>query len=238
MFSHRVRPSVHSQPSTPFSLLGIFDIEIVKNTGFKLVMQQFRALLLKRMINSTRNFLVLIAALLPSLFVVISLIIEQQIPKPADSPSLLMGLDRYEQGSVPYDYARSDNQATAFIRTYESYLQQLSKPPTLIDLTANNSRPCQDGQPTDVVSYLSCIGQRSIMELSDQYMIGASAFSDAMTKVLNVVGYFNNQPFHVPPVSLNAITNTLLRQYANATTANSSIYVVNHPVRTKMTLFR
>lgn len=212
------------------AFLGVFDIVVQKNFGLHLFFQQFYALLLKRIINSLRNYLVLFSALLPFLFVIISLIIEQQIPKPGDSPSLLMSLDRYEESHVPYTYDSLSNTTVDFIRSYESYLQQLPKAPNLIDLTKNNSRPCQDGTSTDVITYLACIGQRSLLDLSDRYHIGASVKMNSTQNVLSIIAHFNNQPYHVPSLTLNTITNALLKQYSSPAMSNSSIYVTNHPV--------
>ena len=176
-----------------------------------------------------RNYLVLVTALLPFLFVVISLIIEQQIPKPGDNPPLLMSLDRYEQTNAPYTYDRNEKLSTDFIRSYERVFKQTAKPATLIDLTTNITQACHDGKPTDIVTYLACIGQRSILALSDQYLIGANVLANS-SEVLDITGFFNNQPYHVPSLSLNYLSNALLRQYSSTPMTNSTIYVVNHPV--------
>jgi len=177
-----------------------------------------------------RNYLVLFSALLPFLFVVISLIIDQQIPVPGDNPPLLMSLDRYETTNVPYTYNPDENITVGFIRSYEYLLKQSTKPATLFDLTLNKTQPCQYGKPTDVVSYLACIGQRSLLELSDRYLIGANVLTNSSEDSLDITGLFNNQPYHIPSVSLNYLTNALLRQYASPSMMNSTIYVVNHPV--------
>ncbi|CAF3441243.1 unnamed protein product [Rotaria sp. Silwood1] len=207
----------------------VFDVEIIKNTGIILLIQQFYALLLKRILNSMRNYLVLFAAVLPVLFVVISLIIEQQIPKPEDSPSLLMSLDRYQKTHVPYTYDQNQTLAIDFIRSYERALEESTKKVTLIDLTKNNTRPCQNGTSTNIISYLSCIGERSLLELSDQYLIGTNVEVDESNELLNITGLFNNQPYHIPPLTLNYLTNSLLKQYSSTSTMNRTLHVINHP---------
>ena len=213
----------------PENILGVFSTRIVKNTGIALLFQQFYALLLKRIINSKRNYLVLIGALLPFIFVVISLIIDQRAPKPEDSPPLIISFDRYRKTNVPYTYDRNEEIATKFIRSYESILGQSPNLAGLFDLTTSTSRTCQDGKPTDVISYLMCIGQRSLLELNDQYLIGVNVNVNSTDGVSNLTGYFNNQPYHAPPLSVNYISNALLRQYS-PTSPNRSIHVVNHPV--------
>jgi ATP-binding cassette subfamily A (ABC1) protein 3 len=177
-----------------------------------------------------RNYLVLFASVLPVLFVVISLIIEQQIPKPEDSPPLLISFDRYRDTKVPYTYDRNDASSVDFISSYKYFLEHASKPAKIFDLTTNETRICQNGQPTDIISYLGCIGRRSLLELSDQYLIGAHVEKNSSTKILSITGFFNNQPYHVPPLTVNFITNALLRQYSPTSMSNLSINVVNHPV--------
>lgn len=211
--------------------LGIFDIVVTKNTGIPLALQQFLALLQKHVLNSLRNYLVLFASVLPVFFVIISLVIEQQIPKPEDSPSLLIAFDRYEKTNVPYTYQTNNPAAVSFIRAYESALQTARKPATLIDLTANHTGPCQKSNSSDIYSYLGCIGERSLADLSDRYLIGARVENDSLSDKLKIIGLFNNQPYHIPPLTLNYITNALLKQYGTTATRNLTINVVNHPVR-------
>ena len=170
--------------------------------------------------------------MLPVIFVIIALIIEQQIPKPEDSPSLLMSFDRYAKTNVPYTYDQNQTSSIAFIRSYEYALEHSTKAATLIDLTSNATRLCPYENSTDIISYLICIGERSLQELSDQYLIGVDVRVDP--SILNIIALFNNQPYHIPPLTLNYLTNALLNQYSPKPTMNRTIQVANHPVRELM----
>ena len=203
---------------------------VEKNSGAVLVMQQFLALLQKHVLNSLRNYLVLFASVLPVLFVVMSLIIEQQIPKPEDSPSLLIALDRYQPTNVPYTYDHNSATVLDFVRSYETALKTARKPASMVDLTTNTTRLCQEGQPTDIYTYLGCIGTRSLTDYSDRYLIATHVQADPTTNVLNLTGLFNGQPYHIPPLALNYFTNGLLKQYLPTTGPNLTINVANHPV--------
>lgn len=209
--------------------LGLFDTVLIKNTGVYLLFEQFYGLLLKRIIYSRRNHLILITTLLPALFVFISLIIQQKFPKPEDSPPLLISLDRYRKTYVPYIYSQSALSSIEFIHAYESILTKSPKLLSLIDLTRNNTDICREGNSTSINSYLICIGKRSLSELNDHYLIGTEIKEDTWKRKLNIIGYFNNQPYHAPSLSLNYITNTLLKQYS----PNRRIQVINHPVSFK-----
>ncbi len=45
---------------------------------------------------------------------------------------------------------------------------------------------------------------------------------------IEITGHFNNQPFHIAPLTLNLITNTLFKYYTNS--SSSSINLINHPL--------
>ncbi len=52
-------------------------------------------------------------------------------------------------------------------------------------------------------------------------------------KRMTVIGHFNNQPYHVPPLAVNLLTNTLLRYFSRS--MNTSINVINHPLPRNLT---
>ncbi|CAF4346634.1 unnamed protein product, partial [Rotaria sordida] len=52
---------------------------------------------------------------------------------------------------------------------------------------------------------------------------------DQSKELLNITGLFNNQPYHISPLALNYLANTLLKQYSSTSTMNRSIHVINHP---------
>jgi len=214
--------------SNSFFSSGIFDTHVEKNHGFKLIVQQFYALLMKRILNSMRNYLALVAAALPVLFVVVSLIIEQQIPKPQDSPALLISLDRYRTITVPYTQAYNEIRSTEFTKNYDYFLQQSKTVAHIRDLSSNLTDTCINGRPTDILSYLTCIGERSLMDLNDRHLIAVDSKENDTGNLMTITGFFNNQPYHIPPLSLNMISNALLRQYSVAN--NRTISVINHPL--------
>ncbi|CAF0969125.1 unnamed protein product [Didymodactylos carnosus] len=210
---------------------------IAKNSDISLWIQQLKALLLKRILNSARNYLVLFATFLPAIFVIISLIIEQQIPRPEDSPPLLITADRYSWTRVPYTYDTNSSISTAFANIYRNITAHSDKE-TPIDLTKPFQGDCHDLKPMNLLGYLGCIGRLSVGKLTDHYLIAADIheynnYSSNDNKTdLHLIGLFNNQPFHVPPLTLNELTNSLLHYYSitDNYTNNSFIKVINHPL--------
>lgn len=83
---------------------------------------------------------------------------------------------------------------------------------------------------TDVDSYMACIGEIPKVGLSlytDNYIVGATFEANA-TNVTKIIGHFNNQPYHTPPLTLNLITNSMLKMISQSTDAQ--INVINHPM--------
>jgi len=52
-------------------------------------------------------------------------------------------------------------------------------------------------------------------------------------KRMTLIGHFNNQPYHLPPLAVNLLTNTLLRYFSQS--ARSTINVINHPLPRNLT---
>lgn len=67
----------------------------------------------------------------------------------------------------------------------------------------------------------------------------SGTFEESMnpTVAAMLVGHFNNQGYHVPPLTLNMLTNALLKHYAGGTitTNEPKISVVNHPLPRNLT---
>lgn len=52
-------------------------------------------------------------------------------------------------------------------------------------------------------------------------------------KRLTLIGHFNNQPYHLAPLSVNLLTNTLLKYFTRS--LKSTINVINHPLPRNLT---
>lgn len=65
------------------------------------------------------------------------------------------------------------------------------------------------------------------MNLVDKSVI--SATFEANTSMTTMIGHFNNQAYHVPPLTLNFLTNALLRTFSSSTN-DTLISVINHPL--------
>lgn len=55
-----------------------------------------------------------------------------------------------------------------------------------------------------------------------------NAFGYKPRKRMTLIGHFNDQPYHMPPLALNLLTNTLYRYFTRSRT--NRITVINHPL--------
>jgi len=110
-----------------------------------------------------------------------------------------------------------------------AYVAQFNSNPdvTLIDL-ANKSKSliCFDKR-SNMNDFMGCVGSTNFYSYIDQYIV-ASTYEETSDTQVNVTAFFNNQPFHVVPLSINLMTNSFLRYFSKS--SNASITVINHPL--------
>jgi ATP-binding cassette subfamily A (ABC1) protein 3 len=191
---------------------------------------QFKALTVKRVLHTLRNkILILSQIVVPIACLLIILIYLKYAPiKPVDSPILYINLTRYRSNYVPYGLAQSEN--TTYLNDFESVFKSLidaNDNTQAFNLNDNKTVSMCNSKRQSVSDYLICVGRMSINYITDNYLIGASFKYDNDTDKLTLIGHFNNQPFHVPPLALNTLTNTLLNHFSNS---NYKITVINHPL--------
>ncbi|OTF75615.1 hypothetical protein BLA29_006047 [Euroglyphus maynei] len=95
----------------------------VKNSGSKLIFQQFYALLVKRILYSYRNpILTIIQFILPILILISTLLMMKSIPTLAPFRKLEMSLDQFNNPFVKY-FAHNDNLSISLAKDYEDTLK-------------------------------------------------------------------------------------------------------------------
>lgn len=79
--------------------------------------------------------------------------------------------------------------------------------------------------------YLICIGKSNIAYLVDKSIVSATFEGPQNeTSKPRLIGHFNNQGYHISPLTLNFLTNTLLKVYTNLDSFEPKISVINHPL--------
>lgn len=128
---HSVDTEVTVTPKVAFS-------ESRRHSGAMLILQQIRALLVKRIIYSLRNKLLTFAQLvIPVVLIIMALVVIQTTPKLSDSPSLKLDLDNFKGTKVAAaDFTLKDPNVS---RLFELYAKQFDgSDNTFINVTATN----------------------------------------------------------------------------------------------------
>ncbi|ODM97667.1 ATP-binding cassette sub-family A member 3 [Orchesella cincta] len=188
-----------------------------RNTGLTLWLQQLWGMLIKRMLFITRNHMLVFGALqLPISYVVITFCIMNAFPGFNDPAPLIISLDSYETVGkttttihCPTE-SKICNSYKEFISHNDYITADVSQNSTLTDFILEKA-----SKELAIVNFQHIIGFEERMKYD--------ANKKGRTNVTELIGFWNNQPFHAAPLTLNFITNALLRM------ANHSIEITNHP---------
>jgi hypothetical protein len=197
------------------------------NTSYILYAQQFWALLIKRMINTVRNKVLIISQLIiPIAILIINLVYLKYAPiKNEDSPSLQINIEQYGKNFVPFNLINTSDHLTNDLS--KIYLNQINhtKNTQVFNLNDNKTVSLCLEHRDNIDHFLSCMGNIDVYYVVDGYLI-ASTFSN-LNENLSIIAHFNDQVYHAVPLTLNLINNALFKLY---TSINNSITVFNHPL--------
>jgi ATP-binding cassette subfamily A (ABC1) protein 3 len=194
--------------------------------GFNLYVQQFDAIIIKRIINTLRNKALIISQLvIPLVILTINLIYLKYGPiKNEESPALKIDIQRYANNFVPYQLLNS-NAILKNISQFYSNQFKITKNTRSFELNDTTIVNTCLNKRQNIDEFLGCLGALDIYSITDKYIV-ASTF-DIVKGNLSIIGHFNNQAFHTVPLALNVINNALFKYFSSA---NNSITVINHPL--------
>ncbi|CDW52395.1 ATP binding cassette sub family A [Trichuris trichiura] len=207
-----VQPTV---PSLRNVCTGVQFTATEKVTGFRLCMQQFYAMIVKRALDASRNrLLIFVQVFVPVLFVVVAILVNSTLPDNKRTPPLTLSVDSYFNTIVGLYW---DNESTAIGHHYAS---QFSSAHVVDKLSSDN-----------FTSYVLDRVAKLDQGVFDQMCIIAAAMHAVNENNTMMTGYFNNQPLHALPASLNALDNAILRLLSNSSGIEArSITTINHPL--------
>ena len=197
-----------------------------KNSDAVLFIQQFYGMLVKRIANTIRNWLLTVSQFVPVIFTIWALIVIRTLPGPGDSPPLRLDLSRLP-GTV-VTYSSGVNETGRWLAdAYASYLQDHFGS---VQLAYVNNISGYEDDP-DVLRYLVSEGERSIATYNNHYSIACEMSGDvnitANGTVAKATMLFNNQGYHAAAISLNTFANAVLQVVG---LRNASLVTVNHPM--------
>lgn len=195
----------------------------LRNRGYHLFVQQLTAMLNKKFLYTIRNWLLFLSQLLiPVFFLAISLIVAQTLPGVENSKPLHIKLENYLWTTTSVELKTPHNALAKNLT--EIYLAQFESP--------NKSEWVPENE-TMTDYYID----RSAKDLPGVNLHSLTGVTFASVPSLNgqqddekvlATGWFNNQPYHVPPLTLNLIHNAMLVHRTGD--PDYRITVTNHPL--------
>lgn len=192
-----------------FLLLDNYSDTLTLLTGMKLTVNQLIALMMKKILNSYRNWIMLfLQTLIPVLFALITILTVQSWGGNRDLPKIQFNLNTYSRTITSLAVNSSIDPEGLPMKIYQNYRNQFS--PNMIDIV--------DG---DMNTHYLRNSKKFLTRLNSRYLYGATVDTKAITV------WFNNQPYHTSPVSISLVHNAILSTLAGKPCA---ITVANKPL--------
>ncbi|GAB0097260.1 ATP-binding cassette sub-family A member 3 [Sergentomyia squamirostris] len=184
-------------------------------TGTSLTVNQWRAMFMKKIFYTIRNWILfLLQNLIPIAFLVMSILIVRTFQVNWYLPELRMSFKPYINNPVTIvqrNYFVGTDPDVA-IDIYNEYVALFENPDTERTLIQ-----------TDIHMELKALeeAERNIVAFNSRYLVGATIGGSQIT------AWFNNQPFHTIPLSLDVVYNAILRATCGQ---QCGITLTNHPI--------
>ena len=186
--------------------------------GASLLLQQFLILIKKRFIHSIRNkSLVISQILIPIGVLIINLIYIKVGPiKPKDLPAFDISLSKYDINFSPFilsgqndvDKQFLNNLSSSYVKTFDGFSRST---PFNLESTSYYELCSGTESKKDIESYLKCVGKNNYYYFVDENLVAATMNSNK--NKISLTGHFNNQKFHLPPLIVNLLTNSLFKLF-------------------------
>ncbi|XP_076823215.1 phospholipid-transporting ATPase ABCA3-like isoform X1 [Clavelina lepadiformis] len=183
------------------------------NSGFVLWMQQFYALVVKRILHSRRNYKVAIAQILiPVFFAIISVLNATFPPYELKNSPLDLSLDEYGPSQV---HINSDSRS---LELSDAYANQFPSTGSLGEVVYVN----EDMQTYLANKYLEMGG-----DFSSRNLVSYTFSETSSANATNATAWFNAQAYHTSATSLAYLDQAYIRM---VTQRNFAIRYVNYPL--------
>lgn len=199
--------------------------ETPQRKGFRLFWQQFVAMFMKRVLHTTRNWLLTVSQLLvPLLFTIIALAVLKTLPSGDYQPPLTLNMSKFSGAVVAYGVGDGSPIARDLSEEYVKVLQSV---PTL-KLVNVSSNAKYDNYSHPVDHYIIDEGIQNLGGYNRHFLIALDFVSTFSSNLVHAVAYFSNQAYHASAISLNTINNAIYRSATGISTTR--IVTTNHPL--------
>ncbi|XP_068200893.1 phospholipid-transporting ATPase ABCA3-like isoform X1 [Palaemon carinicauda] len=190
-------------------------VPLQRNTGCYLILQQFWAMVVKKVLYTCRNIRLTIAQnIIPVAFLILALLVIETIPGVNDSPPKVTFTSKNFDGTSTMLQVQNPNNLTGLlVKALDSSIKSPDK--------------IQNIEPSITFSTaLLNQAEKDLPTFNLHWMVGIQLVGDDLGGTATV--FFNDQPFHNPPYALTTMTNALAR----AITGNPKVQITtsNHPL--------
>ncbi|XP_055881820.1 phospholipid-transporting ATPase ABCA3-like [Biomphalaria glabrata] len=184
-----------------------FNKGFTKNTGLSLQRSRFWGLFVKKAIHTWRNRVVtLVQLLLPVIFTIFGLAIDEARPKSSSEPALNFDLNAFSDPIIPYS-----------IRNLSSPIEK-----SFYDLYGSQFSNKEPFITNENYSFANYTVRRAVNLGTSTYnkrmVIGMALLEPnaSLNKDIKAVAEYNGQPYHAQPISMNYLLNSILQYYVNS----------------------
>nr|XP_023023597.1 ATP-binding cassette sub-family A member 3-like [Leptinotarsa decemlineata] len=178
----------------------------VHTGGSSLLVNQFRAMFMKKYISIIRSWILsCIHMILPSISLIITFGVARYNRKTGNLPPMTLNLNKFENSVT-----QVENNGYGYTDVLESYGYLFSEVNNLTENTLELTRT-----NPNLVRRSYIVG--ASFEFIDIPFVGTTG---------NITAWFNNDPFHSPGISLGLVLDSIYRKLCNG----SSIEFTNHPL--------
>lgn len=182
--------------------------------GFRLYLNQFFALMEKKMLNTWRNLiLLLIQILIPVIFIIITIVTVRSWGGSRDLPKMTFSLNTYEPTMTTVEFNSSNWAGTFETKVFENYRSQFTdqkKGRVDVEVISDN-----------MTEHYLKKSKQFLARVNRRYLYGVTISRP------NFTVWYSNQPYHASPISLSLLHNAILRTVAGR---DCSISVSNKPL--------
>lgn len=200
------------KPQLNLNILDDYSQMLDMLTGFQLYFNQFKALMEKKALHSRRNwFLLLVQATIPLVIITIIIFVVRSCDGTKDLPRLELSLKTYNSTVtlIQHDSSLPDDSIEGKI--FRSYREELK----------DNKEMFKAIDKYDMTNHYLNISREFQVRINRVYLYGVSIVKS------NITAWYNNKPYHTPPISLSLVHNAVLKA---VTGKDCSIAVANKPL--------
>ncbi|XP_063839916.1 phospholipid-transporting ATPase ABCA3-like isoform X2 [Scylla paramamosain] len=188
---------------------------LLKNSGCLLLLQQFWAMLVKKVLYTFRNkFLTFAQNVIPVAFLILALVVVQTLPGVNDAPpEVHFSLNNFDGTVTTLQVMDPNNQTKELL----GGLTGVFKGRNVLE-----SVPPDANHTTEILEEAA----RDLPSFNQHNMVSLSI--NGGQDRASILAFFNNQPFHTPPLALALADIAVVRAFTNNN--NITITTSNHPL--------